>query len=173
MNFQKIHPSTPLRNHSFIKNCMIRLAQITFLIKCINQTDQNENLLPEDTVYAINFQLGVSHAVFHFRSFSFLSLWLLLNFQNICTPYHDFLYLSKSTPSLFPAHAHADSHICKNHPDCWCLDFLHLIISFCTVFLCVLVLGSVPDSPGNSPSAWFHLIHTTARGGRGYSLSGL
>lgn len=40
---------------------MIRLAQITFLkkypclIKHINQTDEKENLFPEDTAYAIYF----------------------------------------------------------------------------------------------------------------------
>lgn len=111
MDFQKIHHSAPLRNHSCIKNCMIRLAQITFLIKCINQTDKKENLLPEDTAYAMNFQPGVSHALFHFSSFSFLSLWLLLSFQNTCSTYHDFLYLSKSTPSLFPGHLHIQTPI--------------------------------------------------------------
>lgn len=61
MDFQKIHPRAPLRIHSFIKNCMIRLAQITFLkkypylIKHINLTNEKENLFPEDTAYAINF----------------------------------------------------------------------------------------------------------------------
>lgn len=57
MDFQKIHPGAPFRNYIFIKNCMIRLAQITsleknpYLIEHINQTD--ENLFPKDTAYAI------------------------------------------------------------------------------------------------------------------------
>lgn len=61
MNLKKNHPRAPLRNHSFIKTFMIRLAQITFvkkypyLIKHINQTDEKEYLFPEDTAYAINF----------------------------------------------------------------------------------------------------------------------
>jgi len=76
MDFRKIHPRAPLRNHSFIKNCMIRLAQITFLkkyaylIKHINQTDEKENFFPEDTAYAIHFEPGVSHISFNFIQLS-------------------------------------------------------------------------------------------------------
>lgn len=89
---------------------MIRLAQIPFLknhpylIKCINQTDEKGNLSPEDTAYAINFYPGISHTLFHFTSLCLLSLWFLLNYQNIFTTYYNFLHLSKSTPSFFPGH---------------------------------------------------------------------
>lgn len=129
---------------------MIRLAQIPFLknhpylIKCINQPDEKGNLSPEDTAYAISVYPGISHTLFHFTSLSFLSLWLLLNYQNIFTTYYNLLYLSKSTPSFF-SRTDADSHIYKNHPGCSCLDFLNIRASFCAVFLCVLVLGSVSD----------------------------
>lgn len=113
-----------------------------YLIKCINQPDEKGNLSPEDTAYAISVYPGISHTLFHFTSLSFLSLWLLLNYQNIFTTYYNLLYLSKSTPSFF-SRTDADSHIYKNHPGCSCLDFLNIRASFCAVFLCVLVLVSL------------------------------